>query len=222
MTPHLPLRIDFVSDVACPWCAIGLSSLQQALAELDGAVQSDIHLQPFELEPQMPLEGENAARHLMHKYAIDAQRLEANRTTIRARAASLGVTINHAPDTRIYNTFAAHRLLYWAGLQDRVRALALKQALFHAYFAANENVAKHAVLVRVARKAGLNTDKARGVLESGQFAEAVRRQEEHYHSLGIHSVPATILNGHQLILGSQPPETFEEALREAAAGTVES
>jgi Predicted dithiol-disulfide isomerase involved in polyketide biosynthesis len=90
MTSPAPLRIDFVSDVACPWCAVGLASLQQALAKLDGAVHADIHLQPFELNPQMAAEGEDAGEHIMRKYGIDEARMDANRAAIRERAAALG------------------------------------------------------------------------------------------------------------------------------------
>lgn len=211
------LRIDFVSDVACPWCAIGLAGLQQALAKLDGEVQAEVHLQPFELSPDMPFEGEDAGEHLKHKYAIADAQLEANRAAIRERAASLGVVINHGPGMRVWNTFTAHRLLHWAELQDRERALALKKALFRAYFADNENVADHEVLVRLVAAVGLDTEAARRVLDSDEYADAVRAQERHYQQAGIHSVPATIINGSQLIPGGQPPEVFERALRQIAA-----
>ncbi|MBS0383253.1 MAG: DsbA family oxidoreductase [Proteobacteria bacterium] len=216
MNTPTPLRIDFVSDVACPWCAIGLASLQQALQKLDGSVQAEIHLQPFELEPDMPFAGEDAGEHLKHKYGIGDAQLEANRKAIRERAAQLGVVINHAPGTRAWNTFDAHRLLHWAGIESPARALALKQALFRAYFTDNENVADHAVLVRLAEGAGLDAEAARRVLDSNDYADAVREQERHYQRAGIHSVPATIVNGTQLIPGGQPPEVFERALREIA------
>lgn len=211
------LRIDFVSDVACPWCAIGLAGLQQALARLAGEVHADIHLQPFELAPDMPFAGVDTAENLKQKYGIGNAQLEANRAAIRERAAALGIVIKHAPGTRSWNTFDAHRLLHWAGLHDPARALALKHALFSAYFDANENVADHAVLVRLAGAVGLDAEHARGVLGRGEFADAVRAQERHYQQAGIHSVPATIVNRTQLIPGGQPPEVFERVLRQMAA-----
>jgi predicted DsbA family dithiol-disulfide isomerase len=217
MTSPARLRIDFVSDVACPWCAIGLASLQQALARLDGSVQAEIHLQPFELNPQLPLEGEDANEHLARKYGIDEKQLEANREVIRQRAEALGFAINTGRGSRVWNTFDAHRLLHWAELQDRERALAVKQALFRAYFTDGENVADRDVLVRIADEAGLDADEARRVLESDAHADEVRAQERHYQQAGIHSVPATIVNGNQLIPGGQPPDVFERALREIAA-----
>jgi predicted DsbA family dithiol-disulfide isomerase len=216
MTAAKALRIDFVSDVACPWCAIGLASLQRALASLDGSVQADIHLQPFELNPNLAFEGEDASEHLMRKYGIGEAQLEANRKAIRDRAAPLGVEINTGKGSHVWNTFDAHRLLHWAALQDAGKALALKQALFRAYFTDNENVADCDVLVRIAGDVGLDKDAARRMLDSGEYAEDVRAQERHYQQAGIHSVPAIIVDRQYLISGGQPPEVFEGALREIA------
>ncbi|MGH8182866.1 MAG: DsbA family oxidoreductase [Rhodanobacteraceae bacterium] len=217
MTSPARLRIDFVSDVACPWCAIGLASLQQALEKLDGSVQADIHLQPFELSPDMPFAGEDAVEHIMHKYGISEAQSEANREALRERAASVGFDYNMQRGSRVWNTFDAHRLLHWAESQAGGKAVALKQALFRAYFTDNENVADREMLVRIAGKAGLDAEAARRVLESGEYADEVRAQERHYQQAGIHSVPATIVNNEYLISGGQAPEAFEQALREIAA-----
>ncbi|HEV2540297.1 MAG TPA: DsbA family oxidoreductase [Frateuria sp.] len=218
MSTPAPLRIDFVSDVSCPWCAIGLASLEQALARLDGTVQADIHLQPFELNPQLPAEGEDATDHLMRKYGIDEAQVDANRAMIRERAAALGFAFNMRRGSRVYNTFDAHRLLHWAELEGR--HLALKKALLRAYFSDGEDVASHEVLVRLAGEAGLDPVRARRLLESGSYADEVRTQERFFQERGIHSVPATIVNGTHLIPGGQPPEIFERALREIAASAA--
>ncbi|NMW26019.1 DsbA family oxidoreductase, partial [Rhodanobacter denitrificans] len=146
--PPAPLRIDFVSDVSCPWCAIGLASLQQALAKLDGEVSAEIHFQPFELNPRMAPEGEDSTEHLVRKYGSSAEQIDANREAIRARGAALGFTFNMDRRSRVYNTFDAHRLLHWAELEGR--HLALKQALLRAYFTDGENVSAHDTLVRLA------------------------------------------------------------------------
>lgn len=217
MTSPAHLRIDFVSDVACPWCAIGLASLQQALTRLGDSVRADVHLQPFELNPSLPFEGENADEHLMRKYGIDEAQLETNRAAIRERAAALGVIINTGHGSRVWNTFDAHRLLHWAGLQDPERALALKRALFRAYFTDNENVADRSVLIRAATDAKLDAGEARRMLESGEYADEVRAQERHFQQAGIHSVPATIIENSYLISGGQPPDAFERALSKIAA-----
>src|SRR6185312_4029954 len=217
MTTPAPLRIDFVSDVACPWCAVGLASLQQALAKLDGSIEAEIHLQPFELSPDMPFDGEDAVDHIMHKYGISEAQSEANREVIRERAAAVGFSYNMQRGSRVWNTFNAHRLLHWAELQDREKAVALKQALFRAYFTDNENVADRDVLVRIANDVGLDASEARRVLDHGDYTDEVRAQERHWQQAGIRSVPAAIVDRQYLISGGQPPEVFENALREIAA-----
>ena len=214
-TTPAPVRIDFVSDVSCPWCAIGLASLQQALAKLDGEVAAEIHFQPFELNPQMAPEGEDATEHLLHKYGSTAEQIDANRAAIRDRGAALGFTFNMDRRSRIYNTFDAHRLLHWAELEDK--HLALKQVLLRAYFTDGEDVSAHDTLVRLAGEAGLDTQRAQQILASDAYTTEVRAQEQFFQSRGIHSVPATIINGQHLISGGQPPEAFEQALRQIAA-----
>ncbi len=210
-----PLRIDFVSDVSCPWCAIGLASLQQALAKLDGEVAAEIHFQPFELNPQMAAEGEDSTEHLVRKYGSTAEQIDANREAIRARGAALGFTFNMDRRSRVYNTFDAHRLLHWAELEGR--HLALKQVLLRAYFTDGEDVSAHDALLRLAGEAGLDIGHAQQILTGDTYADEVRAQEQFFQSRGIHSVPATIINGQHLISGGQPPEAFEQALRQIAA-----
>ena len=210
----VPVRIDFVSDVSCPWCAIGLASLQQALTKLDGEIAAEIHFQPFELNPQMAPEGEDATEHLVHKYGSTAEQIDTNRATIRDRGAALGFTFNMDRRSRNYNTFDAHRLLHWAELEGR--HLTLKQVLLRAYFTDGEDVSVHDTLVRLAGEAGLDTQRAQQILASDTYAAEVRAQEQLFQSRGIHSVPATIINGQHLISGGQPPEAFEQALRQIA------
>jgi predicted DsbA family dithiol-disulfide isomerase len=216
MNALLPLRIDFVSDVSCPWCAVGLASLQQALAALDGEVAAEIHFQPFELNPQMPPEGEDSTEHLIRKYGSSAEQIDANRAAIRARGAALGFTFNMDRRSRVYNTFDAHRLLHWAELEDR--HIALKQALLRAYFTDGEDVSSHETLARLAGEAGLDLPRARAILAADTYADQVRAQEQFFMGRGVHSVPATIVNGQHLISGGQPPEAFEQALRQIALG----
>lgn len=217
MAAPAPLRIDFVSDVACPWCAVGLASLQEALTKLGGQVRAEIHLQPFELNPDLAPEGEDAGEHIMRKYGIDEARMETNRAAIRERAAALGFAYNVRRGSRVWNTFDAHRLLHWAELHDNARALELKKALLRAYFSDGENVSDRDVLVRIAEDVGLDADEARRVLDSSEYADEVRAQERRFQQAGIHSVPATIVNNTWLISGGQPPEVFERALKEIAA-----
>lgn len=208
----VPIKIDFVSDVSCPWCAIGLASLRQALANLGGEVAADIHFQPFELNPQMPREGENSTEHLMRKYGSTAEQIDVNRENIRARGAPLGVTFRMDRNSRVYNTFDAHRLLHWAQLERK--HVPLKQVLLRAYFTDGDDVSDHAVLQRLAEEVGLDGAEAARILASDMYADEVRAQEQFYLQHGIQSVPATIINDRHLISGGQPPEAFEQALRQ--------
>lgn len=208
------LKIDFVSDVSCPWCAIGLQSLQLALGRLQDAVAVDIHFQPFELNPHMAPEGQDITEHLNEKYGSTPEQAAAARESIRARGEALGFTFNMDKRARIYNTFDAHRLLHWA--EQEGKQMALKKALLKAYFTDGENPSDAALLVRVAGEVGLDRARAQAILESDTFAAEVRAQEKFYLGQGIHSVPAVIINDRHLISGGQPPEVFEQALRQIA------
>jgi predicted DsbA family dithiol-disulfide isomerase len=213
-----PLKIDFVSDVSCPWCAVGLASLETALERLQGQVTVDITFQPFELNPAMVPEGEDTTEHLAKKYGSTPEQAAAVKETLRSRGAAVGFTFNLDKRSRIYNTFDAHRLLHWAHLEDAsgLRQLALKQGLLKAYFTDGQNPSDHAVLVRVAGEVGLDQVQAQSILDSDTYASEVRAQEQHFQRLGIHSVPAVIINDKHLISGGQPPEVFEQALRQLA------
>jgi predicted DsbA family dithiol-disulfide isomerase len=213
MSAHL--KIDFVSDVSCPWCVIGLRSLEQALERIGDDATADIHFQPFELNPQMPPEGQDIAEHIAQKYGSTPEQLARNREGIRARGAKLGFTFNMDKRSRIYNTFDAHRLLYWAELEGRQQNL--KRALFAAYFTDGRNPSDREVLIDVAKQAGLDPLRAREILESGLYADDVREREQLYGQRGIGAVPSVIVNDKYLIQGGQPVEVFEQALRKIAA-----
>ncbi len=216
------LKIDFVSDVSCPWCAIGLKSLDQALARVAGEISAELHFQPFELNPQMGPAGQEITEHITEKYGITPEQAHANRENIRLRGQALGFTFSKADQpgggrSRIYNTFDAHRLLHWAELEGADKQRALKEGLLKAYFTDGESPASHDVLARVAAKAGLDAARAREILASNLYADEVRERESFYLTQGIHSVPAVIINDRHLISGGQPPEVFEQALRQIAA-----
>ncbi|MGI9026543.1 MAG: DsbA family oxidoreductase [Burkholderiaceae bacterium] len=208
------MRIDFVSDVSCPWCAIGLSALEQALVRLDGEVRAELHFQPFELNPQMPPEGEDIVEHLARKYGITPAQVERNSEAIRQRGETVGFTFGKGKRRRTYNTFDAHRLLHWAGLEGCQREL--KHALLRAYFTDGENPSDHALLVRVAGEVGLDARRAQAILTSDEYADEVRERENFYLGQGIHSVPSVIIDNRHLIQGGQPVEEFERALRQLA------
>ncbi|HSM10375.1 MAG TPA: DsbA family oxidoreductase, partial [Lysobacter sp.] len=187
-----PLRIDFVSDVVCPWCAIGLAALEQALERIGDDVQAEIHFQPFELNPRMPPEGEPTAEHLRKKYGLTDAQLAENQERIRQRGAELGFTFAKGGRSRIVNTFDAHRLLHWAGIEGPQAAL--KHALLVACFTDDRDVSDHDTLVAIAGSVGLPEDRAREILASDTYADDVRAAEQMFQRSGIDAVPAVIIN----------------------------
>ncbi len=206
-------KIDFVSDVSCPWCAIGLQSLRAALNNV-GSTTTTLHFQPLELNPDMVPGGEDIAEHIARKYGSSAQQFAQSQAMIRDRGAEVGFRFDMHKRTRIYNTFDAHRLLHWAGIDGR--QLELKQALLAAYFQEGVNVSDHAVLTEIAGQVGLDGAAAREVLESDRFVSDVRAREQFYRDRGINAVPAIIINDRHLIEGGQPVEVFEKILRQLA------
>ncbi|TNF59418.1 MAG: DsbA family oxidoreductase [Burkholderiales bacterium] len=218
MSTPVCLRIDFVSDIACPWCAVGLSALERALQRLQGTVSAELHFQPFELNPHMGPEGEDVTEHLTKKYGSTPGQQAQIRETIRQRGAQEGFEFRAEGRGRIWNTFDAHRLLHWAGEEGAPgRQHALKKALLVAYHGRAENPSDPQVLLACAREAGLDVARAQAILDSDEFADAVREREQFYTSNGIHSVPAVIINERHLISGGHPSGSFEQALRQVAA-----
>lgn len=209
------LRIDFVSDISCPWCAIGLKSLETALGRLKDTVSAELHFQPFELNPDMGPDGQDIVEHVTQKYGATAEQQAQTRETIRQRGADVGFVFDMERRGRIYNTFDAHRLLAWAEVEGRQREL--KEALLVAYFTHCEDPSNHDVLLRAAERVGLDRNTAERILNSDEYADEVREREQFFQRAGIRSVPAVIINQKHLISGGQPPEVFEQALRDIVA-----
>ncbi|MFJ2990360.1 DsbA family oxidoreductase [Collimonas sp. NPDC087041] len=205
------LKIDFVSDVVCPWCAIGLAALNIALERLTPETHVDFTVHPFELNPGMPAAGQEQLEHITEKYGITADQARINREQIRARAAAVGFTMNRNDASRVYNTFDAHRLLAWA--KEKNAQATLKLVLLKAYFTDGKNISDRTVLAQLAIQAGLDGAEANEVLASDRFAQEVKEEETLWAQRGISSVPAVIVNDRYLISGGQPPEVFEEQLR---------
>ena len=210
------LQIDFVSDVACPWCAIGLASFEQALKDVGDEVSVALHFQPFELNPTMGPEGADAAEYLIAKYGMSREQLAQNRQRIAERGAAVGFTFGERK--QVWNTFDAHRLLYWAGVEGPPGGQhALKKALLQAYHREGRNPGAHDVLLELAIGVGLDAERVRDVLASKQFSDEVREAERFWQEAGIDGVPAVVINRRHLIQGGQPPEVFAQALRKIAA-----
>ena len=215
------LKIDFVSDIACPWCAVGLGALEGALQRLAPEVNAELHFQPFELNPHMPVGGQDLGEHITEKYGSTPEQQAQMRETIRQRGAEVGFTFKAGGRGRVYNTFDAHRLLHWAGLAGvEGPQYALKKALLEAYQGRAECIESHEVLLAAVGAAGLDVAQAQAILESDTYSDEVRAIEQYYQRAGIRSVPAIIINDKHLISGGQPVEVFEQALRRIAAGTA--
>lgn len=204
------LKIDFVSDIACPWCAIGLSSLQLALSQLGDKVDAQIAVHPFELNPQMRAGGEDIVDYLGEKYGRTPAQIAETQAMIRERGESVGFTFG--PRTRVYNTFDAHRLMAWAAVEGK--QLPLKLALLRAYHSEGKDPSDSDVLIDAARSVGLDAARAAAVLQSDDYADEVRAEERDYQAKGIHSVPAIIFNGRYLVSGGQPVEAFQQVIQQ--------
>jgi predicted DsbA family dithiol-disulfide isomerase len=212
------LKIDFVSDVACPWCAVGLNALEEALRNLGPDIPVTLQCQPFELNPKMASEGANAADYLKAKYGMSDAQLAQARATLHERGAAVG--FHFGTRSHVWNTFDAHRLLHWAGLQDadHRRQRALKHALLTAYHGQGRNPGASDVLLELAVAAGLDATEARAVIEDKEaHAADVRDAERFWQEAGINAVPAVVINQRHLISGGQPSAVFEQALRQIAA-----
>ena len=208
------LRIDFVSDVACPWCAVGLNSLEKALQAVAAEIPVELHFQPFELNPTMAAEGADAGEYLKAKYGMGDEQLARNRVAIRERGAAVG--FDFGDRARVWNTFDAHRMLHWAGLRSGDAQRALKHAILRAYHGQGLNPSDPQLLVQLAGDAGLDRLEAAAVLSEGRYAEEVRAAEAEWQQAGIRSVPSIVINRQHLIQGGQSPEVFEQALRQIA------
>ena len=214
------ISIDFISDVVCPWCALGATALEQAIKNVAGDMSVELTYKPFELNPDMAAEGEKAVEHLMRKYGRTAEDVAAGKAMQIARGEAIGFKFDLEKRSHFYNTFDAHRLLLWA-LQEG-RQVALKKILLRAYFAEGQNPSDRETLVRLAAEAGLDAEAAREILASGAFAEEVRELETFYRQRGINSVPALVLNGRHLVSGSQSIEYYEQMLRQMATASADA
>ena len=214
----LTIKIDFVSDVACPWCAVGLGNLNQAMDELSDKINFELHFRPFELNPNMPVGGQDAIEHLTEKYGLTEEQVKANQANIRAKASEAGFIFHPDGRKRVYNTFNAHRLLSWAAKEEPNKQAALKKELLNTYFCLAVSLDDLNNLLDAVQRAGLNTERAKQILSSDEFTQEVRKEESTYTNLGIHSVPSIILNDQYLLQGAQPKESFVNAFEQLTRG----
>ncbi|ROT99144.1 DsbA family oxidoreductase [Marinobacter sp. R17] len=214
------MRIDIVSDVACPWCAIGYARLEQAMKQLAGELDFTIEWHAFELNPDMTRDGEPILEHLSRKYGRSPEDMEANQAQMMTIAEALGLNFSGLQQRYSRNTFDAHRLLKWA--REQGRQTELKLAFFEAYFGRAENISDKGVLRACVEAVGLDSEMASQVLDSDEYGVAVRADEERYQQAGVTAVPAFIVNQRYLIAGAQEPDTLVNAFREIAEDRIET
>ncbi len=215
------MRIDFISDIACPWCAVGLAALEKALLQLGDTVSYELHFQPFELNPDMPREGKNLVEYLSKKYGMTAERILANHEQLRLRGEAVGFVFGHRE--HIWNTFDAHRLLYWAALSDvKDSQLKLKLALLRAYHSDAKNPSDPLILLSLVEAVGLDKTQAQRILQSDAYAKEVRNLENEWRQAGINAVPSMVINRKHLLQGAQLIETLLSALQQLNAEHIEA
>lgn len=210
MSNPIPLKVDIVSDVVCPWCIIGYKQLQKALEGMPGRFEVNLSWHPFELNPNMPPEGQNLREHLASKYGTTPEGSWAARTRLTELGQSLGFSFDYDDEMRVYNTFSAHQLLHWAGTQGRQTELKLE--LFAAFFSRREDVSDFNVLSAAAGRAGLPMSEAMAVLQDGRFADAVRAEQARWLDREVHAVPTFLFNEKYLVPGAQDADTFTRVL----------
>lgn len=211
-TANKPLRIDIVSDVVCPWCVVGYKQLDEALQQTN--TDYEIHWHPFELNPDMPAEGQNMREHIVEKYGSTPEQSDESRARITEAGAQVGFDFNFTDELRMHNTFNLHQLLHWAETQGQRHEL--KQALFSAHFTDGRNISDKEVLADIAAETGLDRSEALAVLEDQRFASEVREEEQHWQRQGVRSVPAIIFNERHLVSGAQGVENFSHILKQLA------
>lgn len=214
------LNIQFISDISCTWCAIGLQNLKQALNSLSDDIDVEIFFKPFELNPEMPVGGQNLVEHLQEKYGWDRQRTLETLTHIRRSGEPVGIDFQLGEESRIYNTFDAHRLLHWAVLHGKQQAL--KQAIFTAHFSHDDDPSNPTLLAQLAESVGLDKAEAHRIVTSDTYAQEVQQDEQHWRNLGVNSVPTIIFNDRYVTTGAQPPDAFRQIIRQVLEnGTME-
>jgi predicted DsbA family dithiol-disulfide isomerase len=214
-TPRLPLKIDIVSDVVCPWCVLGYLHLQNALERLDGLFDITLQWHPFELNPDMPANGENLREHMRRKYGADATASRSNRERLQQLGSEAGFHFDYFDEMRVVNTFRAHQLLHWAG--ERAQQTSLQLALFRAFFSEQKDINELDTLVSIAAGVGLPADEAAAVLDDARYAGSVRENEAYWQERDVMAVPGFFFEGSYPVPGAQSSDTFEHVLRRVYA-----
>ena len=206
------LKIDIVSDVVCPWCTIGYKRLEKAIQELGIEDQIDLEWQPFELNPNMPAEGQNVNEHITEKYGSTTEQQNESKQMMTEAGEELGFKFDYFDDMRMVNTFDAHVLLEYA--KDFGKQTELKMALTKAFFSDRKDVSKKDTLKETLLSVGLNADEALAKLDSEDARLEVRTKQDYWKNMGVNSVPTIVFNRKSAVTGAQPVDTFKQVLNE--------
>ncbi|MDX6747023.1 DsbA family oxidoreductase [Polaribacter sp. PL03] len=209
------LKIDIVSDVVCPWCTIGYKRLEKAITELGIQDQVEIEWQPFELNPNMPPEGQNVNEHITEKYGSTTEQQNQSKEMMTEAGAELGFKFDYFNEMRMVNTFDAHILLEYA--KDFGKQTELKMAFTKAFFSDRKDVSKVEILKETLISVGLNADDALLKLKNEEARNEVRTKQNYWKSLGVNSVPTIVFNRKSAVTGAQPIDTFKQVLSELIA-----
>ena len=207
------LKIDIVSDVVCPWCIIGYKRLDKAIKELGLEDQIELEWQPFELNPNMPVEGQNLREHIAEKYGSTTAQQEESQQRMIDAGAELGFTFDYFEEMRMANTFDAHILLEYA--KDFGKQTELKMQLIKVFFSERKDVSKQSVLKEALLKVGLNAEEALKRLDSEEARYEVRTTQSYWKNLGVNSVPTVVFDRKSAVTGAQPVDVFKQVLLEA-------
>lgn len=227
MSVPAKVTIDIWSDVMCPWCIIGYSQLQKGLQSLGGEIEAEVRWHAFQLNPDMPAEGEEQQAHIARKYGRTPDQMAAARGQMKEIAARAGYSFDYtgagdAPEARLWNTARAHILLLWTLAQHGPeRQTALKLALFDAHFQQRRNVSDPEVLLDVAGSVGIDRDAAAAALDNQVLGQQVLEEQRLAYDMNVTGVPAMVINGKYMIPGAQEPETYANALRRVVAREAE-
>ena len=216
------VAVDIWSDVMCPWCAVGYTQFAKAVEGLRDELEVEVRWMPFELNPDLPAEGKDQAKHLAEVYGRSRDEVAAMRAQMQATAARAGFPMDYAgegdePPAMMWNTFEAHKLLRWALAEQGPEAQTrLKLGLLKAHFQQRRNVSEPAVLLDIAEAEGFDRAKAATALADEALAIAVRAEKQRSRQAGINSVPSFVVDGKYLIQGAREPEDYANILRKVA------
>ncbi|CDF79399.1 2-hydroxychromene-2-carboxylate isomerase/DsbA-like thioredoxin domain [Formosa agariphila KMM 3901] len=206
------LKIDIVSDVVCPWCAIGYKRLEKAITELGIQDQVEIEWQPFELNPNMPITGQNVQEHIEEKYGATLEQQKESQQHMTDVGAELGFTFDYFDDMRMVNTFDAHVLLEYAHKFGKQTELKMK--LMTSFFSERKDVSDQSILKQALLDVGLNAEEGLALLDNSEARTEIKNKEKYWQQMGVSSVPTIVFNRKSAVTGAQPVDVFKSVLKE--------